>query len=169
MKRCAILVLPLLLVASVAPASLAQGNAARGLEKLKSLAGDWQARRADGTPVEVSYRFVSGGSAVLETLAPANEPEMVTLYHLDGDDIVLTHYCSAGNQPRLRAERAAGDSHSLEFHFADATNLAGPSAGHINDLSLTFLEDGSVTQVWTWVEDGQSTQTTYDLKRKKPL
>lgn len=108
-------------------------------------------------------------AAVLETLAPANEPSMVTLYHLDGDELVLTHYCSAGNQPRLHAEPPAGDVRALEFRFLDVTNLAAPSAGHMHDLTLTFREDGRVTQAWTWIQDGESAPTTYELERKQPL
>ena len=77
------------------------------LEALKKLAGDWVAVGKDGkatAKVISSIRVTSAGTAVQETLFPGSDHEMVTMYHLDGDDLILTHYCSLGNQPRLRAE-----------------------------------------------------------------
>jgi hypothetical protein len=33
---------------------------------------------------------------------------MVSAYHLDGEDLLLTHYCIANNQPTLRAQGVCG-------------------------------------------------------------
>src|SRR6516165_1621351 len=80
---------------------------AQRLEALKGLAGDWVEVGKDGKPTDrvvSSIRVTSAGSAVLETLFPGTDHEMVTLYHLDGAELILTHYCMMGNQPRMRAE-----------------------------------------------------------------
>jgi hypothetical protein len=146
-----------------------QHGAAAGFEKLKSLAGEWRSVDADGRPVDVSYEVVSGGAALLETLAPAGEPTMVTVYHLDGDELALTHYCSGGNQPRLRAAAPPGEIAALRFTFLDATSLAKPTEGHIHALTLTFHDDDHVTQAWTWQQDGKALQTTYGLERRRRL
>ena len=79
---------------------------------LKSLAGDWVALGKDGKPTDTivsSIRVTSGGNTIQETLFPGSDHEMVTMYHIDGEDLILTHYCMLGNQPRMRAE-AGGDA-----------------------------------------------------------
>jgi hypothetical protein len=82
----------------------AAATSAHRFEALKGLAGDWVAVGEDGKPtdkVESSIRLTSGGHTVQETLFPGSGHEMVTMYHLNGADLVLRHYCSLGNQPRL--------------------------------------------------------------------
>src|SRR4029077_1754769 len=65
-------------------------------EALKKLAGDWVELGTDGKPTDKivsSIRVTSGGNTVQETLFPGSDHEMVTMYHLDGADLILTHYC----------------------------------------------------------------------------
>ena len=74
-------------------------------EKLKSLAGEWTGQTGqEGKVQEVSavYKTTSNGSVVMETLFPGSPHEMVTVYYLDGEHLVLVHYCAAGNQPRMK-------------------------------------------------------------------
>src|SRR3954468_12502941 len=78
-----------------------------GLEKLKKLAGTWVEADKDGKPTDKVVSVVkvtAGGSAVQETLFPGEPMEMVSVYHLDKGDLVMTHYCVLGNQPRMKAE-----------------------------------------------------------------
>src|SRR5262245_10260387 len=65
------------------------------LDIIKKLAGDWVEVK-DGKPTDkvvTTYRITAGGSAVEEVLFRDTPHEMITLYHLDGDDLMLTHYC----------------------------------------------------------------------------
>ena len=59
------------------------------------------------------YGVTAAGTAVMEALFPETDHEMLTVYHLEGNDLVLTHYCAMGNQPRstnrLEAEWAVYD------------------------------------------------------------
>lgn len=123
-------------------------------EKLKKLAGVWQTgdEDKDGIPdVTAIFRVVSGGSAVAEYLMPGTEHEMVTMYHLDNDSIVATHYCSLGNQPRMRA-KTGGESNVMDFEFLDGTNMT-PTDMHIHSLLLTIKDDDHVTANWkAWAE-----------------
>ncbi len=144
----------------------AQDWAAAGFEKLKSLAGEWQGQGPHGL-TKVSYQVVSGGTAVMETMVPEHEPSMVTLYHRDGDRFMMTHYCSSGNQPRMRAEATGGEFKSLNFTFIDITNLAKPADGHMQELVLNFQSKDQFTSVWTWRQDGRDTPSTFVLERKK--
>ena len=132
-------------------------------KSLQSLAGDWVG--ADGK-VHVTYVLVSGGTAVMETLKPpAPEPEMVTMYHRDGNGLVATHYCSMGNQPRMRA--SAGDAKTIRFRFADITNQATPDQGHIKDLTITFEDADHITQEWIGVDKGKESAEVFHWTRKK--
>src|SRR5215831_13606332 len=81
-----------------------------GLEKMKKLAGTWVAADKDGKPTDevVSViKVTAGGSAVQETLFPGQDKEMLSVYHLDGADLVMTHYCMLGNQPKMKADPKA--------------------------------------------------------------
>ncbi len=146
---------------------LAQTKAHPGFEKLKSLVGVWEGKTSDGRAVKVSYQLISGGQGLMEILAAAEEDEMVTVYHPDGPRLRLTHYCSAGNQPRMQAEVPAGEIKNLKFSFIDATNMEDHAAGHIHSLAIAFDGKDQMTQVWIWRQDGHSAPMTFTLKRKK--
>ena len=65
--------------------------------KMKSLAGEWTGtidERGKGDPITVIYKTTANGTAVMETLFPGAPYEMVTVYHLDGDKLVLTEATS---------------------------------------------------------------------------
>src|SRR5262245_42675031 len=123
-------------VAIAAPALAADSSAAAGYEKIKALVGTWEAKGPEGM-VTVTYRVVAGGQAVEETLSHG---DMVTVYHKDGDSLLMTHYCMAGNQPRMRASGLSADGKSLDFKFVDATNLANPGDSHMSGLKMTFVD-----------------------------
>lgn len=140
------------------PASLQAGgsDAERAFEKLKGLAGHWRGTSANGDAVDLEYEVVAGGSAVVEHLRPAGgEPAeaMVTVYHLDGDDLLLTHYCVAGNQPTMRAVAIEGDR--VRFELSSITNLAAPGAGHMRRAVHRFLGPDRFTTAWTFRVDGE--------------
>ena len=138
-------------------------------EKLKTLAGEWSAKTKDGQPVRVSYKLVSNGSSLIEMLSMGKgEGDMVTVYHLDGDKLMMTHYCSANNQPRMKAQPVSGEVKSLTFSFLDATNLAPPDSGHMHRLVVAFQDKNHMTQDWTWREYGKDAYTeTFRYERKK--
>ncbi len=151
-----------LLVAS--PAAVAEPGSV--FEKFKALAGEWEGQRSDGETVKVSYQVLSGGSAVVETLTElAEEVTMVTVYHMDGDDVRMTHYCSAQNQPRMKASSVSRNARVVSFEFVDVTNLAQPTDGHLQNLEITFKDRNHIAQKWTWRENGRTTDNTFTLTR----
>lgn len=124
-------------------------------EKLKSLAGEWEARDGvsyGGKPIRISYKLVSQGSGVMETYTQVGVDiiEMVTVYHLDGDKLVLTHFCAVNNQVRLRAEPFTADPKELRFSFVDASNLSVSNKEVMTNLAITFQDRNHFTQAWTW-------------------
>lgn len=151
-------------VATSAPILAASPAATAGYDRLKSLVGVWEAKGPDGATVTATFKLVAGGTAVEETSSHGN---MVTVYHLDGDSVLLTHYCMADNQPRMRAKGLSADGKSLDFQFVDATNLAKPTDMHMHALKMTFVDADHVTEEWVHSADGKEEPMLMPLVRKK--
>lgn len=134
------------------------------LQPLAFLAGEWRAVEA-GKEVRASYRFTSGGTALMETLAITGKPEMVTMYHADGKDLALTHFCSMGNQPRMRAKPYHDGDTTMSFFFVDATNLPKQAEPHMRQVTFNFQDRDHVTQTWIMSEDGKERPTTFKFER----
>ena len=126
------------------------------LERFKALAGDWAATGLDGNSapdMRISYEVTAGGSAVVETLFAGTPHEMRTVYHKDGDDLVLTHYCASGNHPRMRATGMEGDK--LVFAFDGATNFDAAKDGHMHDAHFIFVGPDEIRTRWNFWKDGK--------------
>lgn len=167
MKKLTWLFLCLLVFALCARPAAAQTSTNPGFDKMKTLVGEWEGKTENGKVVQVSYRLASNGTAVLEALHPPDEPEMVTLYTADGDRVAVTHYCSANNQPRMQTAPMSSSPQKLDFSFVSATNLAGPTAGHMHRLVVTLEDNDHLTQSWTWRENGKDKVETFHFSRKK--
>ena len=165
-----------------------------GFEKLKQLAGEWVEVAEPGGEKEAKgekagkeakeekgekeakmeagqltaiYKVTSAGSAVMETLFPGTPHEMVTMYHLDGPDLMLTHYCAAGNQPRMKLEKS-DDPSKLVFKFSGGTNMDPTKDAHMHDLTITFIDNDHFRSEWTSYDDGKKSGVhTFEMKRKK--
>lgn len=153
---------PILIVFALLIASVCFAQTNPAFETMKSLAGEWKGTGHEGKPVSVTYSVVSGGTAVLETLA---DPPMVTTYYLDGDNLMLTHYCMANNQPRMKAGAQKGKA--IEFRYVDATNLKSADAGHMHDMTLTVDDANHIQQAWTWSDKGKTETHAFKLERVK--
>jgi hypothetical protein len=132
-------------------------DAAAAFSRLKSLAGDWEADTKMGK-VHIRYELVAGGTALLERESGENMPVMLTLFHVDGDRLLLTHYCMAGNQPRMQAKRFDPAAGEIEFQFLDATNLT-PGAGHMHNASYRTVDDRHFQSEWQFYENGKLKST----------
>src|SRR5262249_46117977 len=108
-----------------------------------------------------------GGSAVVETIAPGADHEMVTLIHPDGSDLILTHYCMLGNQPQMKAS-GVGAGNQVAFQFVRATNMKSDKDMHMHNVTYTFVDRDTLKSVWTHYSDGKASgDMTIELKRKK--
>ena len=113
-----------------------------GLEKLKALAGTWVEADKDGKPTDKVVSVVkvtAGGSAVQETLFPGHPQEMMSVYHADGADLVMTHYCVLGNQPRMKADPKS-PANQIRWQFAGGTNFDPAKDMHMHEATLTFID-----------------------------
>ena len=141
-----------------------------GFEKMKSLVGEWVGTVEEGgkkMPVIVSYRLVSNGTALEETLKTPEETDMITMYVADGKALAMTHYCSEGNQPRMRAAVPAGGVDKLDFRYVDATNLPAADASHMHGLVITFQDADHMTQAWTHRAGGKDQTGVFEFSRKR--
>ena len=149
------------LIATVAMASDTQ----KSFDALKTLAGSWAGKGSQGQPVQVSYRVTAGGSALMSEITGDHE-DMVTMFHPDGTRLLMTHYCGAGNQPRM-VGTASPDGKTITFNFLDATNLAAAQPGHMGRLIVTLVDANHHTEDWEFMgNDGKQMHEVFDLQRK---
>lgn len=147
-----------------APAASPEG----AFERLKSLEGEWRALDRQGKlKMRTVYEVVAGGHSLLERLYPGDPDHgaMMSVYHMDGDELIITHYCTAGNQPTMVAKTLGGDR--IDFSFLRATNLANISDGHMEALRVTFKDDKHFTQEWIWAEDGRKEPNVLEYTRAR--
>jgi hypothetical protein len=143
-----------------------------GLEKLKALAGTWVEADKDGKPTDKVVSVVkvtASGSAVHETMFPGEAMEMVSVYHRDGDDLVMTHYCALGNQPRMKADPKS-PANQIRFLFAGGTNFDPAKDMHMHEGTLTFVDDDHIEfsgVAWVNGKPAEDHCVTLKLVRKK--
>lgn len=165
--RLAGLGISLLLVIVSATLLLAQSGPLGAFEKIKSLTGEWTGKMSGGMAATSSFRVTAGGSAVMQMLGEGTDMEMPTLFHMDGDRLMATHYCAAKNQPRMVFVPAGSDGNTLKFDFLDVTNLRNPEDGHMRRVAFTFIDKDHFRQEWTYREKGKESAESFDFVRKQ--
>lgn len=148
----------------------AQTNAQKSFDQMKSLAGSWEGKNSQGQDLRVTFRSTAGDSALMSEIeGEGKDHDMISMIHLDGSRLVLTHYCSAGNQPRMQAT-ASPEGKSVTFEFFDGTNLedanAGHSHGHMQRVVFTEIDANHHTEDWTFnAGGGKEMKEFFDLHR----
>lgn len=137
-------------------------------ERFKKLEGAWKGRSTKGWEEVISYRTIAQGTVVVGTSFDAHPNEtMMTMIHLDGERLMLTHYCVAKNQPRLVATAYADDGKTITFTFLDGTNMPSRDRGHMDKVIFRFIDENHVAARWTWYQDGkESWMEEISLERK---
>ncbi len=157
----------IVLAALAATAAFAQTDAQKAFTAIKGMPGTWESKAPDGRVLQVSFKVTAGGSAVMSEILGQGPEDMITMFHLDGPQrLLMTHYCGAGNQPRMQASLSP-DGKTISFNFIDATNLATPDAGHMQRMVLTLLDENHHTEEWTFLDHGKETKELFDLHRNK--
>lgn len=153
-----------------------QVSARNVLEKFKTFDGQWQSeavpadvKAGDPEPMpKVDHRFdvTGGGNVVVETMFRGTPSEMINMIHLDGDDLLLTHYCAAGNQPRMRLNREKSTPGHLVFDFVGGTNLDAETDGHIHNAEVFLLDEDHIRSEWTGYDGGKPVSVAaFDIRR----
>jgi len=132
--------------------NLAAGNGAEAFEKLKALVGHWETDKTNMNKATLDLELTSGGTALLEKfhMVENGKPvEMTTLYYLDGDQVKLTHYCMAGNQPTMKGSYAA-ETKTITFDLVSISNLKSADDGHMHHAVYTFIDNDHFKTTWTF-------------------
>lgn len=144
-------------------------EAKEAFEKMKTLVGKWEGTMGEGAEsmsASVEFKLTGGGSALVETLGPGSPFEMVSVYHMDNDSMVMTHYCGAGNQPFMKF-KPGKDANVLSFEFVRGSNM---KAGDMHMHSVKYTIDGAdhVIAEWQTYMDGKPGQAAkFDFRRVK--
>lgn len=147
-------------------AALAQSAAQQSFEQLKTLAGSWEGT-FEGKALHVSMRVTSSGNALMHEMKAEGPDDPITMIHLDGERLLLTHYCDAGNQPRMAAT-ISPDGKTIVFDFFEATNLLPSQHGHMQRATFTFIDADHHTEKWEFaMAGGKQMGGVLDLKRTK--
>jgi hypothetical protein len=179
MERLFLVVVIILLIMGVSaqPGSADGVEAQAAFEQLKTLAGTWSGEmKGEGEEAETEaeqmpqpvheFRVSAAGTVVMETMGPGTDHEMINMYHLDGEDLMLTHYCAGGNQPSMRLNRHSSTSAKLVFDFAGGTNLDPAVDDHIHAAEITLLDEKHLDSVWTSFSGGEAAhKMTFHLAR----
>ena len=137
-------------------------DAKAAFAQLKQLEGVWEAPAAGGKTARTEFELTANGTVLIERYTNAALPgggKMATAYHLDGNDLVLTHYCIANNQPVLRAERFDAATREIQFEFLRAGNLPSPAAGHMHRASYRIVDADHFVTEWDFFENGARKMT----------
>lgn len=158
--------LTLLITILAATFAVAQTDAQKAFTAIKSMPGSWEGKSADGRPLQVTFKVVSGGSAVISEIMGQGPEDMISMFSLDGPNkLLFTHYCSVGNQPRMQAS-VSPDGKIITFDFLDATNLKSMDDGHMQRMVLTLIDENHHTEDWTFIDHGKEMKRLFDLRRK---
>jgi hypothetical protein len=169
------------LFALLAATAFAQSDSQKSFDQMKTLAGSWRGRvttvppmseMGNGSDTEVTLRVTSRGNAIVHEMKasgtaddPARYDHPVTMFYLDSDRLLLTHYCDAGNRPRMVA-RTSPDGKTVEFDFLD---VAGDlQYGHMQHAIFKVIDANHHTEDWTYLMPGDKPmQAHMDLRRTK--
>lgn len=166
----ALLAPPLLAQSATAPAPEDNLPAKAAFARLQALAGEWEGTtiRKDGPAARVRWEAISNKTALMETLFPGTDHEMRSVYHLDGNDLVMTHYCAMGNQPRMKLDTSRSTASQLVFDFAGGTNMDPAKDAHIHSGRIVLVDDDHLEAEWTVYKEAEPTGANrFFLRRKK--
>jgi hypothetical protein len=134
--------------------------------RLGSLVGEWEGTQ-QGVVVTLTYTLTANGTALMEEMRPAGAPVMITMYSVDGDRLLATHYCSAGNQPQMAtAGIASEDTGALEFSLLRVTGMKTPGDWHNTGLVVRLEDADHLTQRWSYFDHGKTGTNVFRYTRK---
>ena len=154
-----------------------KSNAEMSFDKLKSLAGTWKGAISVDPPQTgmggegwVSFRVTSRGNALVHEMKQPGTPDdpskddPITMLYLDEGRLLLTHYCDAGNRPRMAGKMSA-DGKTVEFDFLDVAG--GTQYGHMHHAVFTLVDDNHHIEEWTYMAGDKPIHARFDLQRAK--
>jgi hypothetical protein len=145
----------------------AQSEAKKAFEKLKTLEGSWEGAIM-GISINFTIRAASSGTAILhegntDGGRPPN-PE-ITMFYVEGDRLLSTHYCDAGNRARFEGKMSP-DGKTIEFSFLEVTGST--RGGYLKGMVFTMIDANHHTAELTFVmPDGKRIPLRGEFTRTK--
>jgi hypothetical protein len=133
-------------------------------DRLASLKGEWKGE-IDGVNTTLIYTLTANGSALMEECRPEKGPEMITLFTVDGDHLIVTHYCSAKNQPQLATPAITDAQKPLAFSLVRVTGLKSPDDFHNTGLTVIQEDNDHLTQEWSYQFQGKTGKNIFRFRR----
>ena len=160
-------VVALVLIAASFAMAAEKPKSAIAFEQLKSLVGEWKGVQ-DGTEIELVYTLTANGSALMEEFRLKNEAVMITMFSVDGDHLIATHYCSAGNQPQMATEAITEpQTKRLAFSLVRVTGMTTPEDWHNTGLAMLPEDREHLTQEWRYQYKGDTGTRVFHFTRKR--
>ena len=141
-------------------------DAASAMAFLATTNGDWVAGAsgqhehggsAPGNRSVVSVKTKAAGSAVVHSYAQGTPGEMETVFHMDGDQLLLTHYCALQNAPVLKFVKSNKPG-ELKFEFAGGTNFDPAIDAHLHESTFVIKDRDTIEQSSTVFANGKVNQ-----------
>jgi len=139
----------------------------QAFDRLASVQGEWQGEQ-DGAKIDVTYTLTANGSALMEQFRSERGPVMITIFTVDGDHLIATHYCSAKNQPQMVTAAITDVHQPLAFSLARVTGLKSPDDWHNTGLTVIQDDNDHLTQEWTYESKGKTGKRTFHYTRARP-
>ena len=152
------------LVAGAASLAADKTKSEQAFDRLVSLKGEWKGEQ-EGVKISVIYTLTANGSALMEEFRPESGPVMITLFTVDGDHLIATHYCSAKNQPQMVTSAITDVQKPLAFSLARITGLKSPDDWHNTGLTVTQEDNDHLTQEWTYQSKGKTGKSVFRYTR----
>ena len=144
-----------------------RADAKKAYARLKTLTGSWQGTVMD-IAINFTIRAVSSGTAILHEghTDKAGPPKHeITMFYLDVDRLLATHYCDAGNRSHMEGKLSA-DGKAIEFSFLE---VVGPTrGGYLKDMVITMTDADHHVIAFTFVmPDGKPIPLRGEFQRTK--
>jgi hypothetical protein len=155
----------LLLVAASLPADKTKSEEA--FDRLATLKGEWSGEQ-EGIKISLIYTLTANGSALMEEFRPESGAVMITMFTVDGDHLIATHYCSAKNQPQMITSAITDVQKPLAFSLARITGLKSADDWHNTGLTIIQADNEHLTQEWTYQSKEKSGKRIFRYTRVQP-
>jgi len=152
------------LVVATAALTANKTKSEEAFDRLASLKGQWEGKQ-DGIKISLIYTLTANGSALMEEFRPERGPVMITMFTVDGDHLIATHYCSAKNQPQMVTSAITDTEKPLAFSLARITGLKSPDDWHNTRLTMIQEDNAHLTQEWTYRSKGKTGKSVFRYTR----
>jgi len=146
-------------------------DAESAFEYFKSLAGEWHSAATEAhhgsTSPGTRFEVKAHGSAVVQTVYEGQPNEMESIFHMDGGELLLTHYCALQNAPVLRFA-ASDEPGRIDFVFHGGTNFDPAIDAHFHEGTFVVKDKDTVESSYVVFANGEATPEGRSVLKRMP-